>query len=83
MSKTLAKILVKALLIVAFQLHDWLFSPELTDSVRMWLRERWWKAAEKAARTKSTRDDMRAASWRRLMKFETPPKEAIKRGDPR
>lgn len=77
----LADAMWDALRLLAGWLHDWVFSEERAARLRMKKREWWWARTEKAKTTKSPRDDMRARFWQILDAFETPPSEAVARGD--
>ena len=77
----LADILVGALKLFAGWVHDWVFDPDRHARIRFHNRERWWKYQQKALATKDHRDDMRAKAWQIQYAFETPPDEAMARGD--
>ena len=81
MKTFLANLLWDALAMFAGRVHDWIFDPERHAHIRMKHRRRWWAYHQKAKQTKSTRDDMRANAWAVQFRFETPPEEAINRGD--
>lgn len=77
----LADILYGTLKMFGGRLHDWLFDPDRHARIRFAHRQRWWKYDQKAKATKDKRDDMRAKAWQIEYAFETPPDEAIARGD--
>lgn len=81
MKAWIANLLWDAMWIFLRRVHDWAFDPERNARIRMKHRQRWWSYHQRALQTKSERDDMRANAWAIQFKFETPPDEAIARGD--
>lgn len=77
----MADCLWAALAVVAGRFHDYLFGEERQARIRFWHRERWWKCEQRAMLTGNKRDDMRAKAWAIQFGFQTPPQEAIERGD--
>lgn len=77
----LADVFWDALKIFAGRIHDWFFSEDRAARLRMKKREWWWARSEKAKATENPRDDMRARFWQILDDFETPPADAVARGD--
>ena len=81
MKQFIVNIMWDALAIVLVRAHDWVFAPQRHARIRMKHRDRWWAYHLKATRTKSLKDNMRADAWAIQGKFETPPSDAIARGD--
>lgn len=81
MKAWIANLLWDALWIVAWRLHDFAFDPDRAAKARFRDRQRWWAYYCKAEQTESKKDDMRAEWFRIRFQFETPPDEALKRGD--
>ena len=81
MKAWIAQLLWDAMAIFLARVHDWIFSPERSARIRFANREKWWRYRQRAAETKSPRDDMRANSWAITFDFKTPPTVALARGD--
>lgn len=81
MKAWLANLLWDVVCIVSVKLHDWVFDPQRHARIRFAHRERWWAYKCKAEKTKNPRDDRRARCWEVEFGFETPPVEAMRRGD--
>lgn len=81
MKAWLANMLWDALAILLCRVHDWVFDPERAARLRFENRKRWWAYKERADTTFSKRDDKRAEWYRIVFGFETPPEQAIRRGD--
>jgi len=81
MKAWIAEMLWDALAMFLGRVHDWVFDPERSASIRMRHRKRWWAYHQKAEHTKNKRDNMRAQAWAIQFAFKTPPQEAIDRGD--
>lgn len=77
----IANVLWNALALFLGRVHDWVFDPERSARIRFKNRKRWWAYHRKAAESGSKRDDMRAKAWQIQFKFETPPEDALNRGD--
>ena len=81
MKAWIANLLWDALWIFLRRVHDWFFDPERHARIRFQHRQRWWTYHQRAIETQSARDDMRARAWEIEFDFETPPDEALERGD--
>lgn len=81
MKAWLANLLWDALCMVSIRLHDWIFDPQRAAVMRFKNRERWYTYKTKAEQTQNKRDDLRARWWAVMFGFETPPIEAMRRGD--
>jgi hypothetical protein len=78
----IANLLWDALAIFLGRVHDYLFSPARAAAIRFVARQRWWAYTQQAASpTGKARHDMRAEYFRILFSFETPPADAVARGD--
>lgn len=81
MKAYLANLFWDAMWLFLWRAHDGFFDPRRAAERRFRCRERWWSYKRKADQTASKKDDMRAKWFEILFAFETPPTDALIRGD--